>query len=63
VADAEVDKLLAQLARKELAATEREEVVRRSVQLVVARLLHPWRSASRTRAAGGSSRGSMGWPS
>jgi glutamyl-tRNA reductase len=40
VADAEVDKLVAQLARKELAATEREEAVRRSVQLVVARLLH-----------------------
>ena len=40
VADAEVEKLVAQLARKELSHAEREEVVRRSVQLVVAKLLH-----------------------
>ncbi len=40
VADAEVDKLVTQLARKELTSAERDEAVRRSVQLVVARLLH-----------------------
>jgi glutamyl-tRNA reductase len=40
VADAEVDKLVAQLARKDLPPAERDDAVRRSVQLVVAKLLH-----------------------
>jgi glutamyl-tRNA reductase len=40
VADVEVEKLVAQLARKELSPGERDEAVRRSIQLVVAKLLH-----------------------
>ncbi|MBE7450136.1 MAG: glutamyl-tRNA reductase [Kofleriaceae bacterium] len=53
IADAEVDKLVAQLARKELTAAEREEAVRRSVQLVVARLLHQPQMALKADDAAG----------
>jgi glutamyl-tRNA reductase len=40
VADAEVEKLVALLAKKGLAPGERDEAERRSIQLVVAKLLH-----------------------
>jgi glutamyl-tRNA reductase len=40
IADPEIEKLLGQLAKKELSAEERAGLVRRSVQLIVARLLH-----------------------
>ncbi len=50
VADSEVDKLVAQLARKdkELSPLEREEAVRRTVHLVVAKLLHHPQMALKT---------------
>ncbi len=53
VADAEVEKLLAQLARKELAPADREEVIRRSLQLVVAKLLHQPQMALKAEDAEG----------
>ena len=53
VADAEVEKLVLQLARKELSPAEREEAVRRSVQLVVAKLLHQPQMALKAADADG----------
>ena len=53
VADAEVDKLVAQLHKKELSAAERDEAVRRSVQLVVAKLLHHPQMALKAEDGGG----------
>ncbi len=40
VAEAEVEKLLALLAKKELPAAERDHAVRRAMELVIAKLLH-----------------------
>ena len=40
VAESEVEKLLALLAKKELSAVERDHAVRRAMELVIARLLH-----------------------
>jgi len=55
VADAEIDKLVAQLARKdrELGPAERDEAVRRSMQLVVAKLLHHPQMALKAEDADG----------
>jgi glutamyl-tRNA reductase len=53
VADAEVEKLLATLGKKDLPAGERDEAVRRSVQLVVAKLLHQPQMALKAEDAEG----------
>jgi glutamyl-tRNA reductase len=53
VADAEVDKLVAQLARKELSTADRDDAVRRSIQLVVAKLLHQPQMALKAEDAEG----------
>ena len=48
VAEGEADKLVAALGKKELTATEREAAVRRSIDLVVAKLLHHPQMALKT---------------
>jgi glutamyl-tRNA reductase len=53
IADAEVDKLLQQLSKKDLPVGERDEAVRRTVQLVVAKLLHQPQMALKAEDAEG----------